>query len=93
MPLYDFRCECGNTEEVAKTIATRDEYEPCRRCRLPMKRLFPFLGQARVQVFEAQYFEHLGTEPVWVNSRRDLKRKCDEKGVTSVHLANSGIPL
>ena len=93
MPRYDFECSCGLKEERTISIIHRDDPQLCPMCQSPMKRLFPLLGDKRVQVFEAGWWENIDTNPVYVESRKHLRQLCKEKGLTSHYLENSGIPL
>jgi len=47
MPLYEFHCEhCENRFESFKSLASRDELEPCPECGEPAERLISAVAMA-----------------------------------------------
>ena len=38
MPIYEYRCECGNEQEEVRSVADRNLPLPCEVCRRQMQR-------------------------------------------------------
>lgn len=38
MPIYEYRCECGNQEEIILSVQERNEPQACSACGKTMKR-------------------------------------------------------
>ena len=93
MPLYDYKCACGYTEEKVVPWKESSLSPPCPVCDGDMQKQFPIPGGKGIQVFEEGFWEHIDINPTYVRSRRHLAELCKEKGLTSHYLENSGIPL
>lgn len=95
MPIYPYKCPCGEQFEVIKKIVAYNTPEPCPKCGtlLAEKDWETICKKSSIHVFEPDWYEHLDDKPIFIESRRHLKRECDKRGLTSVYLANLGIPL
>lgn len=77
MPLYDYRCtKCGAEiiDHLKKMSAPAPE---C--CSIPMEQM---LGMPMLDNFKPQYFEHLADKPLFMESKRQLRRYCRENNLT-----------
>ena len=78
MPLYRYKCEqCDNVFEELKDVEERKNAY-CE-CGGDTKQLIGSFN--RGFVLEPQYFEHLDTEPVWIENKQHLKQECEKRGV------------
>lgn len=76
MPNYDFECSvCGLRFE---TFAPVDERWKVKHCGVQAKQL---LSIPRIEVFRERYYNNLGSEPVWVSSKRQLKDEAKKRGL------------
>lgn len=88
MPLYDFKCEsedCGKIFEALSKWEDKD-FKRCSSCDSPTQCL---LSAPRHIPFHEGWYEHLGPEPVYVTSKRQLKDICEKNGKGSVYLDDS----
>lgn len=77
MPLYSYKCDCGYTGDHWNKM---DEYEPCPKCSVPMKRV---LGGFRVIGDIDPYMdENLGTTPVLVKSKKHREQLMKQHNVS-----------
>jgi hypothetical protein len=56
----------------------------CKSCGSIMKRNYTV--DSKPHVFEPQMFEHIASEPIFCNSRRELREACKKNGVKSLYL-------
>ena len=88
MPLYDTKCnDCGLEEErLARYKAVEGNELRCSSCGGTVKIL---VRPSKFIPFQARWFEHFGPDPIYVESKKQLKALCKEHDVTSVYLADS----
>lgn len=84
MPLYQYECKtCKKKWEEFRTIITRNTFNKCRRCgdggKLVMK-------ASQVSTFKPLHMTNLDVEPVFVESKKQLKEECKKRGVMSAYL-------
>lgn len=77
MPLYDYKCGvCGKTDiDHMKKISAPAPI--C--CSTPMVQM---LGLPMLDNFKPQFFEHLAPEPMFFESKRQLRRYCRDNNLT-----------
>ena len=83
MPLYDFKCLEGHIKEVIMTLEVHDEKKPvvCKSFGKEMKQVYT-LG-ANIRIFKAEFYDHIGPQPIFIESKRQLKEECERHGVYS----------
>jgi len=79
MPLYDYGCrECEAEWENMNFVAHRND-EVCPECGCPTT--YIRLGVIRKQIqFPEGVWEHLGPEPLEINSKRQLREEVKKRG-------------
>lgn len=83
MPLYDYKCQdCGTVREVVKKLKDFDREEICEECSLPMRRL---IIPPKLRLFRKGIYEDITTEPLYIDSMKQLKAECKKHGVTSAY--------
>lgn len=85
MPLYDYECKvCGKTFEALSCISDRRSVlcDCGGGCRL-------LISKPNFHPFPEGPWEHLDVEPVYISSKKQLKRECDKRGLSSVYLMDS----
>lgn len=85
MPLYTLACdECELAEEHNVPMDERNNTVlSCGH----VGRVF-HRPQALI-FFKEGWYEHITTEPLYIKSKDELRRACEEHGVTSVYLEDS----
>ena len=83
MPNYDYRCsECGKEWEAFHHISTRHQ-EFCKVCgkeaRLVVK-------GSNIEVFKPMWYEDIDVEPIYITSKKQLKRECDKRNLKAARL-------
>lgn len=82
MPLYRYKCNnCGHDFTRLRKIKERRESIPCPECDIIDEHKLVFGKHNRGFVLEPQYFEHLDTEPVWIEGKKHLKEECEKRGL------------
>ena len=71
MPLYDFKCVVCNDTVIDHLKKMNDPAPIC--CDKPMIQL---LGLPLLDNFKPQFFEHLAPQPIFFESKRQLRRYC-----------------
>ncbi len=86
MPLYDYTCpECSNEFDEFALMADRHDVQ-CPKCSAKAELVF---RPTSLIFFHEGWYEHLGPEPVYVKSMDQLKRICEERGLTSRYVEDS----
>ena len=81
MPLHDYLCKsCDRTQLDVLTKHSDPESPKCPHCGTPMQRK---VCAPRPVLFREGFYEHIAPEPIYVKSRRELKRVCAEHNCTS----------
>lgn len=85
MPRYDYRCPKGHEFDDIVKIAERHQVA-CPECGL----LGDIIHKPTTLIFFHEgWYEHLGPEPVYVKNMNQLKRICEERGLTSRYVEDS----
>lgn len=87
MPFHDFKCECGNFFSQYQAQNALSPVEECQ-CGLMAKKVWSS-SIAAVRVFKPQWFEHIDTQPIFIESKSQLKKECEKRGLASVYVENS----
>ena len=76
MPTYVYMCgECDREWEEVHTIADRDNCELCSSCGGEGRKIItPFSAK----VFRKRWFEGVDSQPVYVESDKQLKKVCEK---------------
>ena len=78
MPTYTYKClSCGHEFDVTRPMKDSGKKTYCKCGAFADKRF----DVVRTHVFEKRVFEHLGPEPVYIESKKQLKRECVERGI------------
>ncbi len=79
LPIYQYRCsKCsGNFEELKKVDDRKSTNCPSCGDKADLASTF----QSNPILFKPQFFEHLDTKPVYVESKQQLKRECNQRGL------------
>ena len=80
MPFYDLRCdECGEEHNnIFLKIADLDIVE-CDRCEVNLRVL---IRPIALDLFPAQWMEHIDNEPQYVESKKQLRDICAKNDLT-----------
>ena len=87
MPLYDLKClDCEHEEEVSAKIS---EYKliRCPICHGETKVVFS--KPPGDSTFKARWYPHVGPEPIYVESKKQLAAECKKHGTRSAYLMDS----
>lgn len=77
MPIYQYSCNsCGKRFEELRKI--EDRYQA--KCECGSSATLQ-IAKANPILFKPQFFEHLDINPMWVESKRQLKEECKKRGV------------
>ena len=92
MPQYEYRCtKCQQLVTHLFTLAEKAEYDEkpdfCPKCVGPMKRCF--VNPQALRLFKPDYYDHITTKPLYIESRKQLKEQCEKHGVRSGYIENS----
>ena len=81
MPLYKYKCECGN--ELEEIHSVDDRYnQKCPECEKDMQIV---IQPTTFQIFKAFWHPNLTSKPVWVESKKHLKELDKKYNMTSVY--------
>ena len=79
MVIKDFRCpQC---EEVHEVFVDGDQVTVWHDCGTAMERVFA--ESAKHFPFKVGWYEHIDLEPIYISSKRQLRRECEKRGVYS----------
>lgn len=71
MPIYEYRCDCGATEEQIRPYRARDDVATCSACGLEMKRLPPLVHCSPDGVYS--YAPNVGDPDAFERRREAIK--------------------
>jgi len=85
MPLYEFKCECGNSEEKVLTIANRNKKVSCKICDEVMSRIV----SCKIERVEPTYLDEMKfmlppKERAKVVDRTSFKQALDRSGLVCI---------
>jgi putative FmdB family regulatory protein len=87
--IYEFKCECGRTEEAVRSVEERNNELCCPRCGRPMKRMMAS-DQIYVQGVQSGRIpgvcHSLPGGSVYVKSKAAFKDICKQRGCEPVNL-------
>lgn len=87
MPMYDYMCsECGHRFTQLRSVSGRNAPE-CDRTKKCKAVLVPSLSTPRV--FKPFWHPDLDEQPVHIESKKQLKKECEKRNVSSVILEDS----
>jgi len=79
MPLFDIKCMNGHfTLDVWQS--SDEPTKPCGTCGAPTRK-YHGLSPPHVHIFKEGFYEHLDGKPVYVRTKRQLKRELDSRGL------------
>lgn len=82
MPLYIYKCNYCKTEtELFRSVKERDCVSICECGRDRERILTP---QVSVDIWKPQWFEHIDVNPIYIESKKQLKEECEKRGVVSI---------
>ena len=74
MPFYSYECSgCGETAELFRKIAERDDHTDCIECGSKLERVFTPISKP---YFVARMIYNVGPEPVFVTGAKELDNLC-----------------
>jgi len=84
MPVYVYKCQCGNEREEIHPVSWCDEPGRfiCTYCEKTMERIIP--KQNIIPDYKPWVDENMGLDPVYVKSRRHYKQLLKEKGLVNI---------
>lgn len=85
LPLYDLKCDTCNVINERFCHYSELAQQLCS-CGGTLTQTF---GKQSVILFEPRWFEHFGPEPIFVESKRHLRRLCKDFDCSSVYLMDS----
>lgn len=86
MPLYEYYCEyCDKHFELIQSIEDRHDGD-CPECGKPGQLM---VSRAFPNVFKPRWHPHIARDPIFIESKAQLKKVCKEHGKTSVYLEDS----
>lgn len=77
---YDFQCKCcGKVFELVRTVDERNDPASCPECGSEASRqeVYPF----RAHVWVPHYVENITEEPMWIESKKQLRQECYKRGL------------
>jgi len=88
MPLYDYQCSlCEHDFEAYNPISGR-HFQHCESCG---HRARLAVSAPRVVLFQPDWYEHITTKPLYIESPAQLRRECEKHGAYAKQLESSGI--
>lgn len=83
MPLYDYGCKvCGAEFEAYRKIANRYKVE-CLICQGEIEIL---MTCGKRHFFPEGFWDDLAFDPIYISSRAQLRRECEERGKYAKYL-------
>lgn len=84
MPLYEYRCDaCGTEFTDILPMSLRNDAS-CPKCGArECKRLYRSVS---VHIWQPQWFEHIDDKPIYIESKKQLKRECEKRGLVPLAL-------
>jgi len=80
MPVYAYKCNyCKTIVELFRAIRERNCISICD-CGKDRERI---LTTASVEVWKPQWFEHIDINPIYIESKSQLKEECKKRGLIS----------
>lgn len=93
MPIYDFKCNsCGIQKEISMSVKEYEDYlekggQMWCLCGGGAERVFT--SSQAIRVFKPDWYEHIASEPIYVESREQLKKECAKHGCKSKYIEDS----
>lgn len=83
---YEYYCEnCGKEFDEVRTMEERNDPIDCLVCGSSDTHR-TFRSGCNVFVFEPMWYEHIAEDPIYIESKRQLKEECDKRGVRAKRL-------
>lgn len=79
MSIFDFRCPTCKAELLDVFLLSGEEGPKC--CSQPMEKFFT--SGTKHFPFKEGWYEHLDTQPIYIQSKRQLREECEKRGLTS----------
>jgi len=84
LPRYQVRCpKCKKEWEAYAPVAERNNIR-CETCGELVERQEVY--QFAAHIWKPQWFEHLDTKPIYIESKKQLKREAEKRGLIAVGL-------
>ncbi len=82
MPLYEYKCkECGHRFD--ELLEKMEDKMPCEECGSDAVIQFSSIA---VHIWEPKVFEHIDTKPMLIESKKQLKKECEKRGLVPLAL-------
>ena len=86
MPIYDFQCNvCGESSEQFLKIEERHK-AVCPTCGGAVRQV---LKPSKVILFREGYYDHIGPDPIYCKSMKELREACKEHECYSQYAEDS----
>lgn len=86
MPMHDFKClSCQKEFEAFQEISSLQVSPICSHCGGETVKLW-CKKSSQVHLFPEGFWEDIASEPIYISSRRQLRRECEKHEVYSKYL-------
>ena len=75
MPLYEYE-HCGKRFEKFLPMVKSGEPQDCPICGKSSQKV---ISLPAVSTFKPRYYENIDVEPIWIESKRQLKEECAKR--------------
>lgn len=74
MPLYDYKCRCGEEFDAYRSVSDRLS-ATCPKCHAPAMQAVQRPSVKRVSGVTGWY-EHIARDPIYIKNRKHLREEC-----------------
>ncbi len=92
MPRHSFKCETHGLFDFTQPLNMVRELEECPVCHILSRKTFETFSSEKgggIRVFQPRWFEHISPEPIFINSKKELKEVCEREGKYSQYVEDS----
>lgn len=87
MPIYEYRCKCGNMEDIFHKIVDRNEVTTCSCCNQAMTRV---ISSPSMVIPDIQPYKAIAGNQPYITSRSQHRQFLKQNGLQEV--GNEGCP-